>query len=84
MWTGVQWQGTIPAGATKRWFTWGWPTAWHVVWYLMPTSPQAGAPELEWDVAVERANGSQCTYWITVHNLTPQNVTFEGRFAVLS
>ena len=84
MWTGVQWTGTIPAGATWKWFTWGWPTQWHVVWYLMPTSPAPGAPQLDWDVAVERATNTQCTYWITVKNLTGQSVTFEGRFAVLS
>jgi glycyl-tRNA synthetase alpha subunit len=50
----------------------------------MPTSSQPGAPELGWDVAVERANAAQCTYWITVRNLTANQVTFEGRFAVLS
>jgi hypothetical protein len=50
----------------------------------MPTSPQPGNPELEWDVAVERANATRCTYWITVKNLTASQVTFEGRFAVLS
>ena len=43
-------------GATSRWFTFNWPTAWHVVWYVMPTSLQTGAPQLDWDVAVERAN----------------------------
>jgi hypothetical protein len=84
MWTGTQWTGTIAGGSTQRWFTWGWPAAWHVVWYLMATSPQPGAPELDWDVAIERASGSQCTYWITVRNLTGAVVTFEGRFAVLS
>jgi hypothetical protein len=84
MWTGVQWTGTISAGATQLWFTWGWPTLWHVVWYLMPKNPQPGAPQLDWDVAVERANATQCTYWITVRNLTANQVTFEGRFAVLS
>lgn len=84
MWTGVQWTGTVPAGATQRWLTHSWPTAWHVVWYLMPTSAQVGAPQLEWNVAVERANATQCTYWITVRNLTATDVTFEGRFAVLS
>lgn len=84
MWTGVQWTDTIPAGATQRWFTWGWPAAWHVVWYLMSTSPHAGAAQLDWDVAIERANASDCTYWITVINLTSNAVTFEGRFAVLS
>jgi hypothetical protein len=50
----------------------------------MSTSVHAGAPQLDWDVAVERADGSQCTYWITVTNLTSAPVTFEGRFAVLS
>lgn len=82
--TGVQWRGTIAPGATHRWFTWGWSANLHVVWYLMPTSPRSGAPQLDWDVAVERANSSQCTYWITVKNLTSHTVSFEGRYAVLS
>jgi len=51
---------------------------------MMPTSPQPGAPQVDWNVAVERANGSECTYWITVMNLTNAPVTFEGRFAVLN
>ncbi len=84
MWTGVQWTGTIGPSSTARWFTWGWPASMHVVWYLMPTTPKSGAPELDWDVAVERANASQCTYWITVKNLTSSTVAFEGRYAVLS
>ena len=84
MWTGTQWTGTVAAGATHRWFTWGWPPSWHVVWYLMSTSSQPGAAQLDWDVAVERSNNSQCTYWITVRNLTSSSVTFEGRYAVLS
>jgi hypothetical protein len=82
--TGVQWTGTIAPNATARWFTYGWPANQHIVWYLMPTTPRSGAPELEWDVAVERANSNQATYWITVRNLTPITVAFEGRFAVLS
>jgi hypothetical protein len=83
MWTGVQWTGSLGPGATQRWFTFNWPTTWHVVWYMMPTSPQVGAPQIDWDVAVERANATQCTYWITVKNLTSNTVTFEGRFAVM-
>jgi hypothetical protein len=82
--TGVQWTGTIAANATQRWFTYGWPAGQHVVWYLMPITARSGAPEVEWDVAVERANSNQTTYWITVHNLTPVAVAFEGRYAVLS
>lgn len=84
MWTGVQFTGSIPASATQRWFTYNWPTSWHVVWYMMPTSPRVGAPQLDWDVAVERASTTYCTYWITIKNLTTDTVTFEGRYAVLS
>jgi hypothetical protein len=84
MTTGVQWRATIPAHATQRWFTFGWNANSHVVWYMMPTTPQSGAPELGWDVAVERADPSHSTYWITVSNLTGNPVAFEGRYAVLS
>lgn len=84
MWTGVQFTGSLGPGASQRWFTYAWPVAWHVIWYMMPTSPQPGAPELEWSVAVERANATQCTYWITIKNLTSNNVNFEARYGVLS
>jgi hypothetical protein len=50
----------------------------------LATSPQPGAPELDWQVAVERANPAQCTYWITVMNLTGNPVGFEGRYAMLT
>lgn len=84
MWTNVQWTGSLGPNASARWFTFGWPAPWHVVWYMMPTTPQIGAPEIDWDVAVERADANTCTYWITVTNLTSAAVTFEGRYAVLS
>ncbi len=84
MWTGVQFTGSLNPGASNRWFTYGWPSNWHVVWYMMPTSPQNGAPELDWSVSVERASSTQTTYWLTVTNLTANPVTFEGRFAVLA
>ena len=84
MWTGTQFTGTLAPSQTRRWFTFNWPAGWHVVWYCVPTSPQVGAPQVSWDVAVERASSTHCTYWITVRNLTANTVTFEGRFAVLS
>jgi hypothetical protein len=84
MYTGLQWTGTLGPNATQKWFTYGWNAASHVVWYMMPTTPQGGAPELNWTVGVERANATQCTYWITVTNLTNNTITFEGRYAVLS
>ncbi len=81
---GVQFTGTLAANQTQRWFTFNWPATWHVVWYVVPTSPRSGAPQLDWDVSVERATATNCTYWITVKNLTNQNVTFEGRYAVMN
>jgi hypothetical protein len=84
MWTNVQFTGTLGPGASGRWFTYNWDPSWHVVWYMMPTSPAPGAPAPDWDVAVERADAGHCTYWLTVKNLTAAAVNFEGRYAVLS
>ena len=80
---GVQWTGTVPAGASARWFTFNWPEWERVEWRMLPTVPRPGAAELTWDVAIERASGNYLTYWITVTNLTNQPVTFEGRYCVL-
>jgi hypothetical protein len=81
--TGVQFTGTLAANQTQRWFTFNWNSASHVVWYMMPTSTQS-APEVNWSVAVQRADASHCTYWITVTNLTATTVRFEGRYAILA
>jgi hypothetical protein len=84
MTTGVQFIGSLAPNQTKKWFTFGWSTTLHVVWYMMPTTPLPGNPELSWEVAVERANATQCTYWLTVTNLTGTAINFEGRFAILN
>jgi hypothetical protein len=81
---GVQWTATLNANETRRWFTYGWPATWHVLWTVMPTTPRPGAPQVGWTVEVERASGEFASYWITVRNLTPVPVTFEGRYALLS
>jgi hypothetical protein len=81
---GVQWTGTLTANQSNRWYTFNWPATWHVVWTVMPTTVRPGAPELWWDVQVERADAEHVTYWITVKNLTDQPVGFEGRYAILS
>jgi Glutaminase len=82
--TGVQWFGSIAPNTTHRWFTWGWPARWHVLWTIMPLTPCPNGPQLSWSVAVERASGTDCTYWITVKNLSGDAVKFEGRYNVLS
>jgi hypothetical protein len=51
---------------------------------VMPTTPRPGAPQLGWTVEVERGDPERATYWVTVRNLTPVPVRFEGRYAILS
>jgi len=81
---GVQFTGALAPNQTQRWFTFNWPATWHVIWTVMPTTPRSGAPQLGWRVRTERANAEYVTYWIEVTNLTAYNVSFEGRFAILS
>ncbi len=81
---GVQFTGTVQAGQTQRWFTFNWPAAWHVVWNVVPTSPRIGAPQIDWDVEVERASSTAITYWISIKNLTPDPVNIEARYAVMN
>ncbi len=81
---GIQWTGSLAGNQTQRWFTWGWPATWHMVWTIMPTNQRPGAPQVSWSTQVERANAEYVTYWITVNNLTPDPLTFEGRYCILS
>jgi hypothetical protein len=81
---GVQFNGTVAAGATQRWFTFNWNPQWHVEWNVVPTSPQPGTPQIEWNVNVERASPTAITYWISIHNLTAIPVNIEARYAIMS
>jgi len=80
----VQFRGNVAAGQSRRWFTHSWPEQWHVIWYVVPTSPRIGAPQVEWDVQVERASATHITYWITIRNISPVTVDFKARYAVLT
>ncbi len=81
---GTQFSGQLAANASGRWFTFNWPSCWHVLWTVMPTSPNPGAAEVQWTTEVERATDEFVTYWIKVQNLTAVAVSFEARFAILS
>jgi hypothetical protein len=81
---GVQFTGTVAPNATQRWFTYNWPENWHVTWNVVPTSPQSGAPQIDWDVEVERATPQRITYWVNIRNMTSQPVNIEARYAILN
>jgi len=81
---GRQFVGNLAASQTKKWFTFNWPATWHIVWTVMPTTVRPGAPQIRWNVEVERASAEFVTYWITVQNLVAAPVDFEGRYCILS
>jgi hypothetical protein len=81
---GTQFTGTVTAFSSARWFTFNWPASWHVIWTVLSTSPVVGAPQVEWDVAVERASSANITYWITIRNVTGSPVNIEARYAIVN
>lgn len=82
-WLGVQFVGRLAPNQTQRWFTHSWPAHWHVVWTVVPTTPHLGAPQLRWQVMVERGSDAHVTYWLDIVNLVGEEVAFEARYAVL-
>jgi len=80
----VQFTGSVPANQSVRWFTFNWPQQWHVIWYVVPTTPRNGTRQIEWSVEVERASATHITYWVTVRNISNQPVNIEARYAVLN
>ena len=80
---GVQFNGTLTANQTQRWFTFNWPATWHIVWTAMPTTFDT-VPQIQLSLQVQRASAEFVTYWLTVQNLTAKTVNFEGRFCILS
>jgi hypothetical protein len=80
---GVQFTGTVPASSTRTWFTFRWPAHWHVAWTAVPTTPLASAPQISWDVRVERADDAFITYWISITNHGSEEVGIEARYALM-
>ena len=81
--TGVQFSGTLNANQSARWFTFGWPAGWHVIWHAISKSPRNGVVQIEFSTAVERASLENLTYHITVRNLSNEHVDTAGRYAIL-
>jgi len=82
--TGVQFRGTLNPNQTQRWFTFNWSAAEHVLWEVVPTSARPGAAQVDWDVAIERADPLHVTYWITITNLTSTALQIEARYAKIA
>lgn len=72
----------MPANQTVTWFTFNWPEYYFVIWEVVPTAPGNG-PQVTWQTKIERPSGAYITYWISVTNLTNQNVPIQGRFCIV-
>ena len=59
--TGVQFRGTLPPHQTQRWFTFNWSAVQHVLWEVVPDTAIPGAAQVDWDVAIERADTAHVT-----------------------
>ncbi len=75
---------TVDANSVRRWFAPGWPKDWNVVWTVIPTAPAAAVAQIEWTVEVQRLSEEHVQYWISVRNLTGEQVTVEARYAVVN
>ena len=81
---GVQFTGTVAAGATQTWFTHSWPAQWWVEWTVVPTAPVVDGPaQIESSVQIDRQSGGLLKYFITIRNLTGGAVNVEARYDVL-
>jgi hypothetical protein len=79
----VQFTGSLEPNVSELWFTYDWPTDRNVAWVVMPTTPRAGDPMIEWTVETERSANDALTYWITIRNLTGDHIDFEARYSYL-
>ena len=81
--TGVQFRGTLSPNQTQKWYTFNWPANGFVLWEVVPNTTST-APEVDWNLAIERADASHVTYWLTITNLTSVSVQFEARYAIVA
>lgn len=81
--SGIQFQGSVPANSTATWFTYNWPALWHVTWSVVPTSVSASGPQINWSVETEKTAGDSLTYWLNITNITSQSVDIEARYCIL-
>ncbi|MBA2286333.1 MAG: hypothetical protein H0W02_12695 [Ktedonobacteraceae bacterium] len=81
--SGIQFQGSVPANSTATWFTYNWPALWHVTWSVVPTSVSTSGPQISWSVETEKTAGDSLTYWLNITNITSQPVDIEARYCIL-
>lgn len=75
--TGTQFTGTLNAGQTATWFTFGWPTDEILYWSMHPTTDDG---RVDWTVDIRRTSNNSFTYYITVTNRGSVTTSFEANY----
>jgi hypothetical protein len=77
----TQFTGTISAGQSQNYFTWGWPANWFVMWSIRPTTDGG---EFSLDVLDVELEPPGFTYHLTVTNTSSVTASFEARYGFVS
>lgn len=75
----TQFNGTLNAGQTRSYFTFGWPTDEVVYWSMHPTTTNG---RVEWAVEIRLADNGRFTYYLTVTNTGSETTSFAGRYVI--
>ena len=81
---GVQFTRNLPAGESQLWSTTQWPQNVHLVWYVVPLTPDADASQLKWEVKSTPSGTKSVDYEITVTNLANEPVMAEARYVIVN
>ena len=84
-WCGVQFNGSVPRNATRRWFTHSWPDHYHVIWTVVPTAPAIdGSAQIEFKIKTTRQAFGLIKYYIEIKNLKNYTVNVQARYCVVA
>jgi hypothetical protein len=75
--TGTQFTGTLNAGQSATWFTFGWPVNEIVYWSVHPTTAQG---RVDWTLDIKRDNNNTFVYYLTIANRGSSTTSFEAKY----
>jgi hypothetical protein len=74
---GTPFTGTLNAGQTATWFTFGWPSDEIVYWSVHPTTSQG---QVDWSVDIKRDPNNTFVYYLTITNRGSSTTSFEAKY----
>lgn len=75
----TQFNGTLNAGQTRSYFTFGWPTDEVVYWSMHPTTTNG---RVDWTVDIRLADNGRFIYYLTVTNTGSDTTSFAAKYVI--